>query len=547
MLQIAIFCLAGYLASLGVGYSASKVMRLAEFGETDKFWLGTIILVICFQFYSLFFPINYSLTPIFIILITIGVISFTKAIGNSFKDKISKNQLVILFVFFYLSTSLIIAASFKINWYDSDLYHLNAVRYIFEYKAIPGLIHIHSRLGFNSSFFVYSAVVESFTARGASSHLSLTIFGVVILYQWIRDILQGTKRVRYFCFITMPFLLFQFFRSSQFPSLSTDFAAALVSLQVFYLILSKSNKFLLVLALAALAVTTKLSSIYILPMALVYVIYTAKKLGYSNNKAEIVFGTLGAFLVIGGFVIRNIILSGWLVFPSPVNFLRLSLPWAASVDENSAIANDILAWARFPGERYLESLGQSLFSWLVPWLGRNQHSYELAISACGVAFFVIGFVRPRTRAFAHDVPRLILFLGILSGLVLWFVSAPDLRFASVLFWVLASVLMIPKLTQFGLLKGSIEKRLLITILFTSMYSGLFPLLKTPTINLIKIPSKNSYLLEEKYLKSDITHDTKILKPNPDDVRCGDSPVPCVPYDTNFRFIDGEFSKGVMPI
>lgn len=548
MLQISLFTLTVFLATLGTGDIISKLLRMNKLNSIEKFWLGTVSLVIIFQFYSLFQPINYALSPIFLILIIIGIYSFKNTFLNTFQKKPSQDALIVFFVFLYLVLSIIVAASFRINWYDTDLYHLNAVRYIFEYKAIPGLVHIHSRLGFNSSFFVYNAVVESFTLRGASSHLSLTLFGIVTLYQWIHEILLGTKKVRYFCFLTIPFVLYQFWRSSQFPSLSTDLAAALISLQVFYLILSQSKRFLIIIALATLAVTVKFSSIALLPMALAYVLYVARRSHFKNQKVGIALAMIAASLLLLGFVFRNIVLSGWIVFPSPTDTVKLNVPWAASIQQNSAIAKDILGWARLPGERYLESLDQSLFTWLVPWLGRNQHTYELSLLAVGSVFYLVRFFGSKSKKAIWEIPRLIAFLGTMGGLIFWFVSAPDIRFASVLFWVLVAVLIMPQVARFKLLEGSAKKRLLVAALFTSMYAGVYPLLKEPIINLFTIPNKNNYSLTETYSENDSGTATFFFVPSIEDVRCGDSALPCAPYGTNFRLIDGEdLTKGIISI
>src|SRR5688500_16524798 len=42
--------------------------------------------------------------------------------------------------------------------YDTGFYHAQAVRWINEYPAVPGLANLHGRLAFNSSWFVWGAL-----------------------------------------------------------------------------------------------------------------------------------------------------------------------------------------------------------------------------------------------------------------------------------------------------------------------------------------------------------------------------------------------------
>ena len=57
------------------------------------------------------------------------------------------------------------------DYTDNGLYYLNAIRWISDYRIVPGLANLHDRLGFNNSNFLLHAMLEPLTGRGYSAHI----------------------------------------------------------------------------------------------------------------------------------------------------------------------------------------------------------------------------------------------------------------------------------------------------------------------------------------------------------------------------------------
>jgi len=59
-----------------------------------------------------------------------------------------------------VTTLLVLIPILWHNYYDTGLYHLQAMRWIVEYPVQFGLANIHYRLGYNSIWFVLEAIVD---------------------------------------------------------------------------------------------------------------------------------------------------------------------------------------------------------------------------------------------------------------------------------------------------------------------------------------------------------------------------------------------------
>ena len=56
--------------------------------------------------------------------------------------------------------------------YDSGLYHLQAIQRAGAYPAVPGLGNLHGRFAFNSSFFLYAAMLNAGPFVNRAHHLA---------------------------------------------------------------------------------------------------------------------------------------------------------------------------------------------------------------------------------------------------------------------------------------------------------------------------------------------------------------------------------------
>jgi hypothetical protein len=152
---------------------------------------------------------------------------------------------------------------------------------------------------------------------------------------------------------------------------------------------------------------------------------------------ESVVSLLPGLSVILAWGFRGYILSGAPFFPSTFGYIPLD--WSVPFNLVTAQANSIYSWARQP--HALNVLGN--WNWLGPWsIVAGQDSVGVVyplISTCifGSLGLAAAFYSAKNkRSGFRTIDWSILLLSIL-GLAFWFFTAPDLRFANSLFWLLS--------------------------------------------------------------------------------------------------------------
>jgi len=89
-------------------------------------------------------------------------------------------------------------------------------------------------------------------------------------------------------------------------------------------------------------------------------------------------------VILTPWVARNIILSGYLVYPVPqIDLFSVDwkLPYQYVIDEKLATQG----WSRLPGPYWRDSLGMELSEWVPKWLGWLPYLYEVTIARLSVS------------------------------------------------------------------------------------------------------------------------------------------------------------------
>jgi hypothetical protein len=336
--------------------------------------------------------------------------------------------------------------------FDAGLYHFSSIRWLNEEPLVPGLGNLHWRLALNQSYFGFIALmnIAPYWNKGyAAAGLLLLVLTAITVFQVMAK--QPTVSRYLFCSL---FFIYLNQLAGSLANPSPDIAVSVIELVIFlYLYESilfqnseiKHNQWNIPALgfLSLTLVTVKLSGIAFAGASLIIVGYIALKVQLPNRiilLKMISLGVLFSLVHIG----RNVMLSGAPLFPS--SFAGIwSLPWAlpsAIVESESAL---IFAWARDPTSAniLLNSLGQT--TWLKQWIEQlprvSLWAFTLStIFSCLNIFYLIkGWINNySTRLF-------LLYFPILSALLFWFFTAPDLRFlgaVSVLYMALTGSLLL---------------------------------------------------------------------------------------------------------
>src|SRR3972149_11773403 len=182
--------------SIGCFLVRVKIFKLGESVDLFKyFWIGLIVLIAILQIYSLFLPIDKTaLSFVLGVSIFLCLTSPKTAIGQ-IKDVLRSIKLLKINFALLIFVGLILItfaheARQLIYFYDTLLYHLNAVKWISTYPAIPGLGNLHTRLAFSGPFFLYASITNIGIFYDKSAHIAISLLTSVVFVQWIMTMVK---------------------------------------------------------------------------------------------------------------------------------------------------------------------------------------------------------------------------------------------------------------------------------------------------------------------------------------------------------------------
>lgn len=305
------------------------------------FWVGWASCILLLQIWHLFAPITSALLiPLGILSILGGVLSsreITSELKSTSKIHILVSGVILLVIGLWLG-SLATESSVP---YDTGLYHLQAIKWNSEFAIVPGLGNLHSRLAFNNSNFLYSALIDQGFWDGRSHHIAnSTLVFVLILQiadQFVDFILRKRKSFVAFYYMVMAgsviSWVYGFPVKFALTSHNQDLPVFILGVLCFGLLLrsllesntvkEKGNDNFLLLLLSVCGVTIKLS---FLPVAFLICAFILARVLWKkvvHLKGFIKLSILPGIMLLT-WLIRGVILSGYLFYPNPV----LSVPVA---------------------------------------------------------------------------------------------------------------------------------------------------------------------------------------------------------------------------
>lgn len=341
--------------------------------------------------------------------------------------------------------------------YDSGLYHFAAIRWSNEYAVVPGLANLHVRLGFNQSYFLWVALLNVYPFFNEGYHVANSLLLAVLVSQLIgaaaevvRSPAKATAATLLPCLL-LPVCVFKAV-SFDISSPTPDLAVFVCGMIVFILLVRNMNPsvrdsaeylydFTTAVLLSIAGCTIKLSFAAFAAAAIVTMLIMAAR---SSRWREwtvayriSIWIPVGAIAWGGLHVAHGVILSGYPAFPAKM--FGWPVDWRVPLGKTQETANAIYAWARAPGPYYLKALKSS--AWMGPWwhslLATHEIAMALILTGAGLALIGAGLVR-QVQATRILICQILPLAPLCFGLVVWFVTAPDPRFADWLIWLFAT-------------------------------------------------------------------------------------------------------------
>jgi hypothetical protein len=431
-------------------------------------WIGVAAVSAISMLVSFFVPLNFIALIVFAVSGSLGIwVLYREYTDKKLQAGQAEKILFICFAVIYICF-LMSRLAYR-EWpgvaYDTDLYHAQAIRWLNEYGTVPGLGNLHARLAFNSSWLSLSALLDNGAWDNRSEWLMPALaWSGAFLYFLHELIFNRQNGVRIYSLCICAWLVYSILNIT--PSLYYDnpvhIVNAIVVLETYCFLKTPINNF-------SKTNTNTLSCILFLcisafmikPIAAISVLIVGlfSMFCLIRNKQPVCAWLkiyVPAFCILMIWVVRNIFLSGYILYPMPL--FALPLDWAMSYEAVKSNYDAVIGWARMPGEMAGKSLENGFLFWFKPWIIRNLYSRSLS-----TINFLIGGVLPSifavlfwTLVFRYEkIKKQILFFFIWSAacIVYWFVSAPDMRFGGGFFWVflgLSLIFCVPSKPQFDI-------------------------------------------------------------------------------------------------
>lgn len=328
---------------------------------------------------------------------------------------------------------LAVAALGPVTNYDTGLYHLGAIAYARELPALTGLANVYAPLGYGTAEFPLAAFMGSGPWQSDGFRLlNGFLMGALALDAAIRVIQRRWTAGTYVMLVGVVAAWVPLLALADYwvTSPSQDTAAfVLISVSVSYLVdavthpdewLSRMSVSLIVAVTAVLIRPTM--AFFLVGLVIVAVILVTRRRTTGLGRATTLVGLMAGISLVA-MLIRDVLLSGWLLFP--LSQFPMPVPWRAADPAELRIAT--LGYHRDPSDLWGATQG---WGWADAWVGRLPQMWEayeflLLIIAALVALALVT-VRQTLRW------RSLVLAMTPSGLAViawWTVTPPSFRFA----------------------------------------------------------------------------------------------------------------------
>lgn len=322
--------------------------------------------------------------------------------------------------------------------YDTSLYHFQAIKWIEEYGVVPGLGNLHNRFAYNSAFMALQALFSfSWLKEPHSMH---TVNGFIccmfMCYALCTNNILKRKRVQLSDLLKLVMIIYICMYREYISSPSSDTFALLLILYI----CAKWNEFAewdvkdtmpyaLLGILCAYVVTLKLSAI----ACGILIIYPLVMLLKRKQWLQISGNLLAGFCVTLPWLIRNVLISGYLLYPYP-QIDMFNVDWKMPVAVLTFDSREIMAYGRGLNNAALYETPFKV--WFPHWFSTNSGWQTLIIAGLLSTLLVAGHLLYKiVRSKKIDIRKDLFYIYSIAGLLIWIFTAPLLRYGVIYLFI----------------------------------------------------------------------------------------------------------------
>jgi len=320
---------------------------------------------------------------------------------------------------------------------DSGLYHAQSIRWVEEYGVIRGLGLLQNRFGYNSAFFSVSALY-SFAFLGQSLHgVNGYMAELVTLYAFygIKQAISDRSLGKLSSFAELAPIFYTVIGGTELISPTTDPILLYLFFAIVILWIREAEEdnriivYTLLCIINVFLVSVKLS----VGVLVLLVIQPAVSLIRGKRVKEITVSICSGIILTLPYFIRNVLISGWLIYPFPGIDL-FDLPWKIPYESARHDADEITTWARYV--RDASRIDEKVWEWAPSWwqgqtvLDRCFSLVFLTGFLAGVIWCIISLIR---LLISRDKNRMLIRMlfpesVLIAGSLFWFFTAPLIRY-----------------------------------------------------------------------------------------------------------------------
>lgn len=315
--------------------------------------------------------------------------------------------------------------------YDTSLYHVQAIQWIEKYGVVPGLGNLHNRFAYNSAFMPLQALFGLKWMAGQSLHtVNGYICALAAAYAIGTNNVINGRTIQLSDLLKISTLIYIYQSRNEISSPGSDLLTMLLILYICTKWSEFAEKdiqdalpYTWLCVIGVWAVTVKLSAAVCILLA----VYPAFILIRNKQWGRIICNVLLGLFVSVPWLIRNVVISGYLLYPYPQVDL-FDVDWKMPASVGTYDAREIMVWGRGLNDVHLYE--QPFWEWFPGW-------YEKVPKVVTTMGFLSGIILVLYLCYnaikrkQTDVRYNLLFLYSIVALITWLFSAPLFRYGMV--------------------------------------------------------------------------------------------------------------------
>lgn len=439
MLWMAISYLMMLISGFGLGMGAVKGLaclcglKNKKINPVHYLITGFAVLTVYAQIVSLFTGVTYIFAFIALGISIILLLVFHKSVFMGIKDCLKHIKWYEWILFLAFLIFVMFLTSLYPKQYDNYLYQAQMLRYYEEYGYVKGMGNISTRLGFNNSIYALMALYSFKGIYGFSLHTvnsALCVFFGIFAIHGLCHIRESRAYVSAGLRGAVP--AYVFYNAELLNCIGTDLSAGMLGLLILILFaeaVEQKEKDTFVYGLVALHIVYVVTIKVSMGMLGILVLYPAVMMIKKKEWKRILLFILCGLLIVFPWLMRNVLISGWLLYPFPALDLfdvKWKIPYESAVYEMALIKG----WARIQTSKVFDTMEMAFGEWFPVWFRSLPLRYRLLLylNALSIVYEILEVIYGIWKKKKEILSFGLLKITVLAGILYWLLSAPDIRF-----------------------------------------------------------------------------------------------------------------------